>query len=44
MYSENILMTEKRTVCFQSKNVKITAILIPNNNEIYLRRYFEIFV
>ena len=41
MYRRNILMAEKRIVCFQSKKVKIC---ISNNYYIYLKRYFEIFV
>jgi len=40
-------MTEKRIVCFQSKNCEnmkvLTVILISNNYYIYLKRYFENF-
>ena len=43
MYSRNILMAEKRTVCFQSKKWKY-VVFSSNNYYIYLKRYFEIFV
>ena len=45
MYRRNILMAEKRIVCFQSKKVKICRFfLISNNYYKYLEIYFEIFV
>ena len=45
MYSRNIPMAEKRIFCFQRKKVEICRFLfISNNNYIYLKRYFEIFV
>jgi len=45
MYSRNILLAEKRIVCFQSKKVKICRFfLISNNYYRYLKKYFEIFV
>jgi len=46
MYSRNIPMAKKRIVCLQSKNSEniYKVLLISNNNYIYSKRYFEIFV